>query len=194
MTENSVTFRLDSPQGDQGFPGNAVVRVTYAITGGDTLSIRYHGVCDRDTVFNLTNHSYFNLAGQENGHLAMGQELTLPARFFNPDDSECIPTGELCPVAGTPMDFRVPKALGRDIGADFEPLRLQGGYDHNFEVFCAPAPFSVTRFPAGVWRCPPTAPASRSIPQTLPREREREASAIRPGAPWPWRPSFIPIP
>lgn len=138
MTENSVTFRLDSPQGDQGFPGNAVVRVTYAITGGDTLSIRYHGVCDRDTVFNLTNHSYFNLAGQENGHLAMGQELTLPARFFNPDDSECIPTGELCPVAGTPMDFRVPKALGRDIGADFEPLRLQGGYDHNFEVFCAP--------------------------------------------------------
>ena len=68
----------------------------------------------------------------------MKQLLTMPARFLNPDDAANIPTGELRSVANTPMDFRVPKPLGQDIGADYEPLRLQGGYDHNFEVFCNP--------------------------------------------------------
>ena len=68
----------------------------------------------------------------------MAQELTMPARFFNPDDAQNIPTGELRSVAGTPMDFRSPKPLGQDIGEDYEPLHLQGGIDHNFEVFCDP--------------------------------------------------------
>ena len=70
--------------------------------------------------------------------LAMNQTLMMPARFFNPDDAENIPTGEVRPVADTPMDFRKPKAIGQDIHADYEPLHLQGGYDHNFEVFCNP--------------------------------------------------------
>ncbi len=133
-----VTFRLHSHDGDQNFPGSAVIRVTYALVYPDTLRISYEAVSDRDTVFNLTNHSYFNLAGHQRPDLAMGQTLCMPARYFCPDDPENIPTGELRPVAGTPMDFRKPKALGSEIGADYEPLRLQGGYDHNFEVFCSP--------------------------------------------------------
>ena len=88
----------------------------------------------------MTNHSYFNLAGHDQGN-AMDHILTVPGRFFNPDDAQNIPTGELRPVAGTPMDFRTPKPLGQDIDADYEPLRLQGGYDHNFEVFCNPCAY-----------------------------------------------------
>lgn len=137
QTEDAVTFRLDSPDGDQGFPGNAVIRVTYALDETGTLSITYDGICDKDTVFNMTNHSYFNLAGHDQGH-AMDQVLMIPGRFFNPDDAENIPTGEKRSVAGTPHDFRVPKPIGQDIDADDEALRLQGGYDHNFEVFCNP--------------------------------------------------------
>ncbi len=136
--EDRITFRLDSPDGDQGFPGNAVIRVRYRLEPPGTLRICYDARCDRDTVFNLTNHSYFNLAGHDHPERAMEQTLTLPARHFTPDDAQSIPTGELRPVAGTPMDFRVPKPLGRDLAQEYEPLLLQGGYDHNFEVFCAP--------------------------------------------------------
>lgn len=137
-TETAVTLALHSPHGDQGFPGNADIRVTYELDANGGLHIIYDGVCDRDTVFNLTNHSYFNLAGQDQTDKAMEQLLTIPGRFFNPDDAENIPTGELRKVDGTPMDFRSPKAIGRDIGEDYEPLKLQGGYDHNWEVFCDP--------------------------------------------------------
>lgn len=137
-TENAITLELHSPDGDQGFPGNAVIRVTYSLDAGNGLHIVYEAESDKDTVFNFTNHSYFNLAGQDQTEKAMDQLLTIPGRFFNPDDAENIPTGELRSVVGTPMDFRSPKAIGRDIGADYEPLRLQGGYDHNWEVFCDP--------------------------------------------------------
>ena len=136
--ENLVTLHLLSPQGDQGFPGKADIYVTYALENGGQLKIIYDGVCDRDTVLNLTNHSYFNLAGQEKTDAAMNQELIIPGRFFNPDDAENIPTGELRSVEGTPMDFRIPKAIGRDINTPYEPLEFQGGYDHNWEVFCSP--------------------------------------------------------
>ena len=134
---NAITFTLFSPNGDQGFPGNAQVSVTYALQGRD-LSITYEATCDRDTVFNMTNHSYFNLAGHENTDKAMGQTLSMPARFFCPDDALNIPTGEIRDVAGTPMDFRVPKPIGQDLYEDYDALNLQGGYDHNFEVFCNP--------------------------------------------------------
>jgi len=134
----SVTLELNSPDGDQGFPGNATVHVTYSLDDNGGLHIVYEAVSDQDTVFNLTNHSYFNLAGQEKTGSAMDQLLTVPGRFFNPDDAENIPTGELRSVEGTPMDFRSPKAIGQDIGADYEPLHLQGGYDHNWEVYCNP--------------------------------------------------------
>ena len=140
-TENAVTLELRSSHGDQGFPGNAVIRVTYSLDTAGGLHIVYDAVCDRDTVFNLTNHSYFNLSGHQNTHAAMEQLLTIPGRWFNPDDAENIPTGEQRSVAGTPMDFRSPKPIGRDIEADYEPLKLQGGYDHNWEVFCNPCAY-----------------------------------------------------
>lgn len=136
-TENSITLSLHSPHLDQGFPGNADIRVTYQLSA-DALHIRYEGICDRDTVFNMTNHSYFNLAGHTHPEKAMEQTLSMPARFFNPASSISIPTGECRPVEGSPMDFRIPKALCQDMDADYEPLKLQRGYDHNFEVFCNP--------------------------------------------------------
>ena len=128
-TENSITLRLDSPRGDQGFPGNAIIRVTYALEADNGLHIIYDAVADQDTVFNMTNHSYFNLAGHQNVDAAIHQELTIPGRFFNPDDAANIPTGELRKVDGTPFDFREPKPISRDIGENYEPLILQGGYD-----------------------------------------------------------------
>ena len=137
-TENSLTFTLESPNGDQGFPGRAKIRVTYALENPGTLSITYDAVCDADTVFNMTNHTYFNLAGHEHTDKALDQVLSMSARVFTVSDGNCIPTGELRSVEGTPMDFRKPKALGCDIGADYEQLHLAGGYDHNFEVFCNP--------------------------------------------------------
>ena len=130
-TASSLTLAMHSPHGDQGFPGNADVSVTYTIENNG-LTIRYHAVSDRDTAFNLTNHAYFNLFGQDKPEKAMDQELMVPAEFFCPDDAANIPTGELRPVEGTPFDFRAFKPIGRDIGMDYEPLHLQGGYDHNF--------------------------------------------------------------
>ena len=132
VSESSVTFRLDSPHGDQGFPGNAVIRVSYTLEYPSSLKISYDALCDRDTVFNMTNHSYFNLAGHDRPELAMDQILMMPARHYTPCDWWNIPTGQLKSVEGTPLDFRTPKPLGRDI------RKLFGGYDHNFEVFCAP--------------------------------------------------------
>lgn len=137
-SDNSITFRLDSPNGDQGFPGSAVIRVTYTLEYPSSLRITYSALSDTDTVFNMTNHAYFNLAGHDHPEKAMEQTLMMPARHFTPCDQRSIPTGELRDVAATPMDFRSPKPLSQDIDVDYAPLRLQGGYDHNFEAFCAP--------------------------------------------------------
>lgn len=134
---SAIKLSLLSPDGDQGFPGNASITVTYSIEN-DALVVTYDAVSDKDTVFNFTNHAYFNLAGQDKPEKAMDQVLMIPGRWFNPDDAENIPTGEQRSVEGTPFDFRSPKALSRDIGEDYEPLHLQGGYDHNFEVLGAP--------------------------------------------------------
>ena len=133
ITDNAIRLCLSSPHGDQGFPGNATVSVTYTIIN-NALNIAYDAVSDQDTVFNLTNHAYFNLTGENHPEKALDQVLTVNAETFNPDDAQNIPTGEMRPVEGTPFDFRTPKTLGRDIGADYEPLHLQGGYDHNFVI------------------------------------------------------------
>lgn len=137
-TENAICLELESPNGDQGFPGNAHIRVTYTLDNAGALRIAYDGHCDQDTVFNMTNHSYFNLAGHDHPEKAMDQILSMPARVFTFADEMSIPTGELRSVAGTPMDFREPKAIGRDLGEAYDSLKFQGGYDHNFEVFCNP--------------------------------------------------------
>ena len=136
--EDAITLQLFSPHGDQGFPGNATIQVTYRLDTQGGLHIVYNGLCDQDTVFNMTNHSYFNLAGHSATDKAMEQTLSMSARVFTPADEQSIPTGETRGVAGTPMDFRSPKAIGRDIDANYECLKLQGGFDHNWEVFCNP--------------------------------------------------------
>ena len=135
---NSIRLSLQSPDGDQGFPGNATIHVTYTIDPDNTLRITYDSICDKDTVFNMTNHAYFNLAGHDHPEKAMDQTLSMPARFFTVCDAASIPTGENRSVEGTPFDFREPKPIGRDINADYEALQLLGGYDHNFEIFTAP--------------------------------------------------------
>lgn len=134
VTENSITLYQLSPHGDQGYPGNAHIRVSYTLEEGGALRITYDAVSDRDTIFNMTNHSYFNLAGHDKPEKAMDQLLWLPSERFTPADADSIPTGELRAVAETPMDFRREKPIGRDIAQDYDALRLQLGYDHNFEV------------------------------------------------------------
>ena len=137
-TQASIRMRLESPNGDQGFPGNAEIYVTYTLDNSNALHIVYDGVCDQDTVFNMTNHSYFNLAGHDHPEKAMDQILSMPARVFTAADEKSIPTGELRSVADSPMDFREPKPIGRDINEEYDAIKFQKGYDHNFEVFCNP--------------------------------------------------------
>ena len=135
---NSICLSLHSPDGDQGFPGNARIQVTYTLDNTNSLCIVYDAICDKDTVFNMTNHSYFNLAGHDRPEEAMKQILSAPARFFVVTDPQAIPTGELRDVAGTPMDFRLPKPIGQDIDESYEALNILGGYDHCYEAFTAP--------------------------------------------------------
>ncbi len=127
----SVSFSLFSPEGDQGFPGNAEITVTYTLTPDNSLKISYHMICDADTVANFTNHSYFNLDGQDGGY-AMNQRVWIDADTFTRADEGSIPTGELTPVKGTPMDFTVMKPIEKDIHEEYEALRFGGGYDHNW--------------------------------------------------------------
>ena len=120
--DSAVTFVLMSPDGDQGFPGNFEVSVTYTLTDENAVEIHYEGSCDQDTVVNMTNHSYFNLAGHDAGSIE-NQTLILKAEQFSPViDSASIPTGEHASVKGTPMDFTSEKAIGAEIEADFEQL------------------------------------------------------------------------
>lgn len=130
-TEDSITFSLYSLNGDQGYPGNFDVDVTYTLTGDNELRIDYNGIPDQDTIINMTNHSYFNLNGHASGNV-LEQEVWVDADAFTPTDIELIPTGEIRSVEGTPMDFRVKKPIGRDIEEDYEALKFGGGYDHNW--------------------------------------------------------------
>lgn len=127
----SVEFSRLSPHMEQGFPGNLDISVTYTLTDENELVIEYLAVSDKDTIVNLTNHSYFNLAGHKSGSI-LDQLVMLNADKFTPTDDALIPTGEIRDVTGTPMDFRKLKSLGQDIEADYEPLKQAGGYDHNF--------------------------------------------------------------
>ncbi len=131
---NSITFELYSPDGDQGYPGNFRVTVTYTLSCHNELILHYSGISDGDTVANVTNHAYFNLAGHDSGRIE-DQILTIYADRYTPVlDAQAIPTGELADVEGTPLDFREAKPIGRDIGADFEQLKFVQGYDHNFAL------------------------------------------------------------
>lgn len=130
-TENSITLSLHSPDGDQGYPGTLNVDVTYTLTDDNELCIDYCGKVDADTIVNMTNHSYFNLNGHASGNV-LEHELWMDADAFTATDEKLIPTGEIVPVEGTPMDFRVKKTVGRDIEKQYEALIFGGGYDHNW--------------------------------------------------------------
>jgi aldose 1-epimerase len=128
--ENGVELTYLSKDGEAGFPGNLTATVRYTLLKGD-LRIEYSATTDKDTVINLTNHSYFNLAGQGEGDI-LKHELTLRASRFTPVDAGLIPTGELKSVESTPFDFRKATAVGARINANDEQLHLGRGYDHNW--------------------------------------------------------------
>ena len=128
--KDGVELTYLSKDGEQGFPGNLTAIVRYTVSDG-ALRIEYSATTDKDTVVNLTNHSYFNLAGQGTGDI-LGHVLKIDASRFTPVDATLIPTGELKPVEGTPFDFRAPHSIGERINADDEQLRRGKGYDHNF--------------------------------------------------------------
>jgi len=127
---HGVELTLVSKDGDQGFPGTLTARVRYTLEA-HALKIEYFATTDKDTVLNLTNHSYFNLAGEGQGDI-LSHLMMIPADRFTPVDSGLIPTGELAPVAGTPLDFHHPTAIGARINDGNEQMKLGGGYDHNY--------------------------------------------------------------
>jgi aldose 1-epimerase len=127
---DGVELTYVSKDGDQGFPGTLTTTVRYTLNGG-ALRIEYSATTDKDTVLNLTNHSYFDLAGQGKGDI-LGHVVKIDASRMTPVDASLIPTGELKPVGGTPFDFRTPHAIGERIDAGDPQLRLGHGYDHNF--------------------------------------------------------------
>lgn len=126
-----ITFFLESPDKDQGYPGNASIRVRYTLTGDDSLMIEYQMTSDADTIANLTNHAYFNLAGHDAGTI-LDQQVWINADFFTPADEQSIPTGEIRNVKGTAMDFTAMKPIGQDIDSDYEAVRFGNGFDHNW--------------------------------------------------------------
>lgn len=129
---NALELSYFSPHGEEGYPGNLKVNVTYRPTESPgALRIDYEAETDQATVVNLTNHAYFNLSGESQGSI-LDHELEIYADFFTPVNSEGLPTGEILKVAGTPLDFRHKKAIGAEIDADHEQTRLGRGFDHNW--------------------------------------------------------------
>lgn len=128
VTEDALSFSRLSPDGEEGYPGNLMVTITYRLLENG-LELTYDAKTDAPTLINLTNHSYFNLNG---GGSVLDHVLQVNADRFCEGDPDCLPTGTLLPVAGTPFDFNAPKKIGRDIGMDDIQLKNGGGYDHNF--------------------------------------------------------------
>lgn len=127
-----AVLTLDSPDGEEGYPGHLRAKVTYSLEG-DALSIHYEAVSDKDTPCNLTNHSYFNLSGQGSGNV-LDQKIQLFCSAYTPADGTSIPLGAVDPVEGTPMDLRAPTPIGAHIDEPFQQLEWGRGYDHNFVV------------------------------------------------------------
>lgn len=148
----SLVLRYRSPDGEEGFPGNLDLAVKYTLTDENELIMDYTASTDADTVLNLTNHSYFNLNGHDSGSV-LTHTLRLDAESFTEGGAGTIPTGNILPVQGTPMDFTVEKPVGQDIDADFPQLRMTDGYDHNYILggtAGALRPFATLRAESGI--------------------------------------------
>lgn len=132
ILEQGVKFSLEDADGSMGFPGKKQFEVTYKLEE-NCLTIYYHAISDKKTILNPTNHTYFNLEGHQAGSIEE-HKVCLKASHYTPIDAGLIPTGEIASVEGTPMDFTQPKQVGQEITAEFEQLRLAGGYDHNWVI------------------------------------------------------------
>jgi len=129
--QSSLTFAYTLPDGQEGFPGNIQMEVTYTLNDNNELMIAYRATSDKKTVINLTNHAYFNLNGEGSGTI-LDHQLQLFANQYTPVDSTLIPTGQLASVKGTAFDFTALKPIGKDINANDQQLAFGKGYDHNF--------------------------------------------------------------
>lgn len=130
---DSITLTLEGKDGEMGFPGNKKITMIYSLSEDNELKLNYHVTADSNTIVNLTNHTYFNLSGHKSGKIE-DHQLRLNASHFTPVVPGSIPTGEIAPVAGTPMDFTTMKPIGQDINVDCEQLKLGQGYDYNFVI------------------------------------------------------------
>jgi len=131
VSDNKIELAYTAPDGQDGFPGNLSIDMTYELLDSGAFAVHYTATTDAPTVVNLSHHSFFNLKGEGNGTI-LDNILTINASHFTPVDSVLIPTGEIAPVEGTPFDFRQPHAIGERIGADNVQLRNSSGYDHNW--------------------------------------------------------------
>jgi len=129
--EPSLVLSAFSPDGEEGFPGNVSIKVTYTVTKDNAISIHYQGTTDADTVLNMTNHTYFNLNGHASG-CTDKHMLWMNCEFYTPNSEECMPVGEIHSVKGTPFDFTCEKEVGEIFVTDFEQAKMFGGADHNF--------------------------------------------------------------
>ncbi len=131
IDDENLELTYFSKDGEEGFPGNLTLKVLFSVTDNNELQLNYHASTDKPTILNVTNHAFFNLAGEGNGDV-LNQELIVNSNAFTPVDATAIPTGEIRSVEGTPFDFRKMTRIGEHIDTDYEQLKFVGGYDHNY--------------------------------------------------------------